>query len=189
MDSEIDWKLYELLGPESCDQQLKVELDPSSVSQGASWISSTVQPSEHSWMMGQSTPSGVCRQYRTGRSVWWAVWFCSPSQGPGWTGEVSREEPHGTPQREVRSPAPGEVPPGLSKGECCGEVMMPSSSALLRHIWKALAGSGLPGRTGQVPLWQRGGSSFTGSKQWGLFCSVCLEIVWKGEWMVRWWNL
>lgn len=31
------------------------------------------------------------------------------------------------------------------------EVMMPFSSALVRYIWKALAGSGLPGRTGQVP--------------------------------------
>lgn len=43
------------------------------------------------------------------------------------------------------------------------EVMMPFSSALLRHIWKALAG--LPGRTGQVSLWQRGGNSLTVSKQ------------------------
>lgn len=35
---------------------------------------------------------------------------------------MSREEPHGAPQREVQSLAPGEVPPGLSKGECCGQA-------------------------------------------------------------------
>lgn len=35
---------------------------------------------------------------------------------------MSREEPHEAPQREVQSPAPGEVPPGLSKGECCGQA-------------------------------------------------------------------
>lgn len=48
--------------------------------------------------------------------------MCSPSQGPGWTAEVSREEPLEAPQREVQSPAPGKVLPGLSKGECCGQA-------------------------------------------------------------------
>lgn len=45
-----------------------------------------------------------------------------PLAGTGWTGEVSRGEPHGALQREVQSPAPGEVPPGLSKAECCGQA-------------------------------------------------------------------
>lgn len=35
---------------------------------------------------------------------------------------MSREEPLEAPQREVQSPAPGEVLPGLSKGECCGQA-------------------------------------------------------------------
>lgn len=48
--------------------------------------------------------------------------MCSPLQGPGWTGEVSRVEPHEALPREVQSPAPGEVPPELSKGECCGQA-------------------------------------------------------------------
>lgn len=79
----------------------------------------------------------------------------------------------------------------LQKGKCkalhlgrcllgCGQawvVMMPFSSALVRHICKALAASGLPGRTGQVPLWHRGANSLIGSKLSGLFNSVCLEIV------------
>lgn len=91
-----------------------------------------------------------------------------PLTGPGWSGEMGREEPHEALQREVQSPAMGKVSPGMSKGECCGqaqEVIMPFSSALARHIWKALVSSGLPGRTGQVPLGQRGGNSLTGSKQ------------------------
>lgn len=44
------------------------------------------------------------------------------------------------------------------------EVMMPFSSALVRHVWEALASSGLPGRNQQVPLWQRGANSLAGSK-------------------------
>lgn len=60
------------------------------------------------------------------------------------------------------------------------------SSALVRHIWETLASSGLPGRNQQVPLWQKGANSLTGSKRQGLFCSLCLELVWKGEWRVRW---
>lgn len=47
MDSDIDWKLDVLPGARSCDQQLKVQLGTNhSVTQGSSWISSAVQPSE-----------------------------------------------------------------------------------------------------------------------------------------------
>lgn len=70
----------------------------------------------------------------------------------------------------------------LQLGRCllgCGQawVVMPFSSALVRHICKALAASGLPRRTAPVPLWHRVGNSLIGSKPWGLFYSVCLEIV------------
>jgi len=47
---------------------------------------------------------------------------------------------------------------------------MPFSLALMRHIGKAVAGSGLPGRNRRVPLRQRGAHGLAGSRGQGLFC-------------------
>lgn len=90
------------------------------------------------------------------------------------------------PPREVQSPAPGEVPPKLSKDECCGQARGGDDAFQLSTGETHLEGlGGAPRKNWAGTLWQRGANS----KQRGLLYSVCLEIMWKGEWMVRWWNL
>lgn len=161
-----------------------------SVTQGSSWISITVRPSEHWW-------DGAHPQKFVGSTELGGV-FGGPDGCAAPRKALDGLEKWAG--RNLMKLHKGKCK-ALHLGRCLlgcprvsvvgrlGEVMMPFSSALVRHIWKALAGCGLPKRTGQVSLWRRGGNSLTGSKWWGLFDSVCLEIVWKGEWMVRWWKL